>query len=81
MSDRFSARLTPSRADIALIAEIYASDFARFGYHPDQKLPMAPKPELAGDFLTQAAAARAHAGRLIPRTRARIKRRLRKWLS
>lgn len=75
------AKLAPSSADIALIEEIYAGDFARFGYLPGQKLPLAPKPVLGPDFLAQAAAARAHSGRLIARTKARIKRRLRKWLT
>ena len=74
------AKPIPSSADIALIAGIYAGDFARFGYAPDQRLPLAPMPDPGPDFLAQAAAARARAGRLIPRTTARIKRRLRKWL-
>lgn len=76
-----SAAPAPTAADIALIGEIYAGDFARFGYRPDQKLPLAAKPGLDADFLAQAAAARAYSGRLIPRLKTRIKRRLRKWLN
>lgn len=78
--ERKAAAPTPSSADIALIEQIYAADFARFGYVSGQKLPLAAKPDLTADFLAQAAAARAQARRLIPRTKARIKRRLRKWL-
>ncbi len=71
----------PTSADIALIAEIYAADFARFGYRVGEKLPLAAKPDLGSDFLAQAATARANAGKFIPRTKARLKRRLRKWLT
>ncbi len=76
-----AAAPAPSSADIALIAEIYAGDFARFGYLPEQKLPLAAKPDLTAAFLAQAAAARARSGKFVPRTTARIKRRLRKWLN
>ena len=75
-----TASPAPGSADIALIEEIYAVDFARFGYRAGQKLPLTPRPDLAADFLAQAAAARAQANGFIPRTTNRVKRRLRKWL-
>lgn len=36
-----SASSRPSADDVALIAEFYARDFARFGYVPDDKRPLA----------------------------------------
>lgn len=38
-------------ADRALIAKLYAADFERFGYQPDQKAPNAPAPLLPADFI------------------------------
>lgn len=38
------AKAVPTEADLARIAEIYAVDFARFGYRPEDKKPLAAPP-------------------------------------
>jgi len=39
-----TARVVPTAAQTARIAEIYAADFDRFGYRPDEPMPAAPAP-------------------------------------
>ncbi len=39
-------KAAPTEADIALIADLYAADFRRFGYTPDRADPAAPPPPL-----------------------------------
>lgn len=41
----------PSQADIDRLCEIYAEDFSRFGYRPEEKKPATPPPELPNAFL------------------------------
>ncbi|MBF9032144.1 sulfotransferase family 2 domain-containing protein [Rhodobacterales bacterium HKCCE3408] len=48
---RGGAKEKPSATDIARIAEIYAEDFERFGYTPDDRTPTAPAPFLPPDFI------------------------------
>jgi hypothetical protein len=71
--------VTPTAEDIALVADLYAADFARFGYQPDSMTPLSPPPVLSPDFLARNAAARARAGRPIHRLTTRVRRRIRKW--
>lgn len=75
-----SREAVPRAEDLALIAEIYAADFAGLGYLPDQKLPARPKPVLAADFLARNARARARAARPLNRLAARIRRGIRRRL-
>lgn len=44
-------KVSPSKTDIDLIAELYAQDFERFGYVPDQKAPLHDAPVLSPDFV------------------------------
>ena len=46
-----SHKVEPSKADIDLIAELYAKDFERFGYEPDCKKPLASAPVLDPAYL------------------------------
>lgn len=46
-------KVKPSPDDLNVIAEIYAADFARFGYTPGQKAPHAQPPELSRDFIVE----------------------------
>ena len=71
--------VTPTKEELALIVELYATDFARFGYVPDQKMPSTPVPELSPEFATRNAAARARANWPVNRLATRIRRRVQKW--
>ncbi len=73
--------LEPEPDDLALVAELYAADFARFGYVPDQSAPLAPPPKLDPAVLAAAEAARARAARPLNRLAIKARRRLRKWQS
>jgi hypothetical protein len=46
-------KVKPSVDDLQVIGEIYADDFARFGYEPDQKAPLNPPPRLPPDFVAE----------------------------
>ena len=46
-------KVTPDDQDLALIADIYAVDFARFGYRPDERMPAAAAPVLSDDLIAQ----------------------------
>jgi hypothetical protein len=69
-------RVKPAAADIDLIGRIYARDFARFGYLPDNPQPKAAAPVLSAAFLAERDAALAAANRPWARLRRRIRRRL-----
>lgn len=64
----------PGPEDLALIEEIYAADFARFGYAVDRPTPAAARPEVAAEILAARDAGRAPAGRTIGRLTTRIRR-------
>ena len=57
------SKIEPSPADLKRIAEIYAADFARFGYDPASKAPLAPPPALSPDFVVERDAELARAAR------------------
>ncbi len=65
---------TPGAADMALIREIYARDFERFGYDPEHPEPAGPKPALHADYIAARDAELARTSRLLHRTTARIRR-------
>ncbi|CUH49076.1 sulfotransferase family 2 domain-containing protein [Ruegeria atlantica] len=69
----------PDEADRALVAKIYAADFERFGYEPDNRMPLAPAPELSAHFLAENAAASVRAKRTLFQLVTRVRRRVRKW--
>lgn len=69
-------RTRPTPEEIALVAQIYAADFARFGYAPDQPAPLAPAPELSAAFI----AANQRARTPIRRLATKLRHRARKWL-
>ncbi|MCB6179838.1 sulfotransferase family protein [Rhodobacter sp. Har01] len=71
--------IKPDAADRALVAEIYSADFARLGYHPDQRAPLAPAPALSAQVIAQATAERARAQRPLWKLADKIARRLRRW--
>jgi len=75
-----TARIEPTEAERALVAELYAADFARFGYSPDRRTPLAEAPELSAEFMARNAAARARAGRPLNRLATRVWRRVRRML-
>lgn len=56
-------KVTPSPADMALIEEIYAADFTRFGYTPGEKMPSAAPIPLSPEAEAARDAARAAAAR------------------
>ena len=66
----------PDAADLALIREIHAADFDRFGYVPGRKKPDAPEPALDGAFLDASRHARARASRPASRLARRVRRKL-----
>lgn len=57
------SKVAPNPTDLEMIARIYADDFARFGYAPGQKAPLAPPPDLSSDFLRERDAELARAAR------------------
>ena len=67
----------PSPADLTLIAQIYAADFARFGYTPGNRQPEATRPVIAAEDLAACAAGRSAAARPINRLATRVRRKLR----
>ncbi|GGB06765.1 sulfotransferase family 2 domain-containing protein [Allosediminivita pacifica] len=69
-------RVTPSEGDIAAIARIYAADFKRFGYVPDDFAPVAAAPQLDAGFLKARDKALANAASPVGRLRRKVVRRL-----
>ena len=62
--------------DRAHIGEIFAADYARFGYTPDQKAPKAPAPELSAEFLAERDAALKSMNNPITKTMGKIRRKV-----
>jgi hypothetical protein len=52
-----SEKARPSEADLARIARLYAADFARFGYRPEDAAPAAAAPTLSAAALAERDAA------------------------
>jgi hypothetical protein len=71
------ARARPTAADIARIAALYAADFARFGYVPDEKLPKTPAPVLPPEMIAARDRELAAARRPLARAMRSLGRRLR----
>lgn len=69
---------TPTEAEIARVAEIYAADFKAFGYVPGQKAPVADAPALSPAFQAANARAKARAATPLGRLSARLSRYLRR---
>ena len=67
-----------STEDLALIAEIYAEDFASFGYRLNEQDPVHSKPVLDPAFVAENAAARKRASQPLNRVVAKVRRRLRR---
>ena len=66
----------PSGADVALLREIFAADFARFGYRAESREPPGAKPALAASFLAARDRELARRARLSYQ----LARKLRRWL-
>jgi hypothetical protein len=62
----------PDAADIALISEYYACDFAQFGYNPDCAKPAAPRPVLPAEYVAARNAEIVRRSGLLFRATARI---------
>ncbi len=69
-----AAEQTPDAADMALIREIYARDFERFGYDLERPEPAAHKPVLPADYIAARDAELARTSRFLHRATARIRR-------
>jgi hypothetical protein len=61
-------------AGIALITELYACDFGRFGCHPERPESDASKPVLSAEYTAARDAECSHTSRLLHRTTTRIRR-------
>jgi hypothetical protein len=46
-------KVTPGPEDLKVIGKIYAADFERFGYVPEEKAPLRPAPKLSPDFIAE----------------------------
>lgn len=73
-----SEKVTPTLEDIACIGRIYAADFARFGYRPNQLEPERPAPVLSADFMTERDRSFKALQHPFNRFRQRLRRRLRR---
>lgn len=73
------AKPAPAPRETALISEIYAEDFRRFGYRIDSPDPLAAPPALDPQTVAEAAAARARSTKPGPRLLRRVRRRVRRW--
>lgn len=71
---RAAVEQSPNAADMALIRELYARDFERFGYDPERPEPAAPKPALPADYIAARDAELASTLRLLRRSTDRIRR-------
>lgn len=69
---------TPTPADLARIATLYAADFARFGYEPASRAPKAPPPAMTPEALAARDRALAAARAPLARTLRGLGRRLRR---
>ena len=68
--------VTLTEADRARIAEIYAADYARFGYGVGEKAPTAPAPVLAPDFIAERDAALKSMNNPINRIGSKIRKKI-----
>lgn len=73
-----SDKVVPTPEDIDRIGRIYAADFARFGYQPDQPEPQNPAPELTEAFMAARNRAFKSLQHPVNRFRQRLRRRLRR---
>lgn len=73
-----SEKVTPTPEDIARIGRLYAADFERFGYSPDQPDPQTPPPELSEAFIAERDRAFKALQHPVNRFRQRLRRRLRR---
>ena len=71
-------RVQPTADDIALLSEMYAVDFRRFGYDPEDPMPLGAAPQLSGDFLAENKRAKQRAARPAIRFLRRLGGRLRR---
>lgn len=74
-----SARVTPSPADIALLAEIYRDDFRRFGYLPDRKAPQVAAPQIDAKFIAEHDKYLKAAHAPVARLKRKLMRKLSRW--
>lgn len=65
-------KVTPEAADVDRIVALYADDFERFGYLPEQPKPLAPPPVLSPEFLAARDAEQARQARPISWLRERL---------
>ena len=65
-----------TETDRARIAEIYAVDYARFGYEPGTKAPLAPAPELPAAFVAERDAALRSMNNPVARMGAKIRKKI-----
>ena len=72
-----SARIVPTAADLARIARLYATDFARFGYLPGSAAPISPAPQMTEAFVRGRNRALRQMNTPLARLRRKIRRRLR----
>lgn len=70
------ADIALTEADRIRIAEIFAVDFARFGYIPGEKTPKATAPALSPEFIAERDAALKSMNNPINRTVGRIRRKI-----
>jgi len=73
-----SARIKPSQTDLAMIAEIYAEDFRRFGYVPANEMPDAPPPKTSPDFMAARDRALAKATSPVGQLKRKLRRKIRR---
>jgi hypothetical protein len=76
-----NAAFVPDASDRALVAKIYAADFARFGYTPEDCMPKSNARELTPDFIAENVAARVKINQTLYRFADRVRRRVQKWQS
>lgn len=68
------SRVKPSSTDIDRITTLFAADFERFGYAPDERAPLAPAPDLNPEFIVERDAAQARQARPVSWLRERLGR-------
>ena len=71
-----SGNVELTETDRARIAEIYAVDYARFGYEPGAKAPLAAAPELSADFVEERDAALRSMNNPVARMGAKIRKKI-----
>lgn len=71
-----AARVSPTETDIALIGQIYAADFKRFGYLLHERTPKTSPPEVTADFLATRDKALSDAMRTLAIIRRKIRKKI-----